>query len=119
MVPLEPRLRLAIISAYFNVLRFELTDTTLPGHSFWNQPDADPYAWDALNRFSHVELIAAMYPRPVCVEWGRDDPVTPPPWHWQAWKKVAAYAADWNLGDRIEDDEKVSVSCSICHNIGY
>jgi dienelactone hydrolase len=68
MVPLEPRLRFTIISAYFDVLRLQLTDTSLPGHSFWNQPDEDPYTWNTLDRFSHLELIAAMYPRPVSIE---------------------------------------------------
>ena len=105
MVPLEARLQFTIISAYFNVLGLELTDTSLPGHSFWNQPDEDPYTWNTLNRFTDVELIAAMYPRPVCIEWGLDDPVTPSVWHEQAWKEVEAYATAWGVGDKVEDDD--------------
>jgi dienelactone hydrolase len=104
MVPLEPRLRFTIISAYFNDLRLDLTDTAQPHRGFWGEPDEDPYTWNALNRFSHLELVAAMYPRPVCIEWGRSDPVTPPAWHERAWKEVGEYAAGWSLGDRIEDD---------------
>jgi dienelactone hydrolase len=105
MVPLEPRLRFTIISAYFSVLRLELTGTSPPGHSFWNQPDEDPFTWNTLNRFSDLELIAAMYPRPVCIEWGLNDGSTTPSWHRQAWKQVEAYADAWNMTDRMEDDD--------------
>jgi dienelactone hydrolase len=105
MVPLEPRLRFTIISAYFSVLRLELTGTSPPGHSFWNQPDEDPFTWNTLNRFSDLELIAAMYPRPVCIEWGLNDGSTTPSWHRQAWKEVEAYSDAWNVSDRIEDDD--------------
>ena len=41
--------------------------------SYLLHPDLDFYNWDVLDRFTHVELIAAMYPRPVCVEYGELD----------------------------------------------
>lgn len=105
MPPLEPRLKFTIISAYFNDWRVMLTDTTRLGDSYWSLPDEDFYNWNVLNRFTHTELIAAMWPRPVCIEWGSSDPVTPPAWHQQAWQDVNAFADSWNLDGNIVDDD--------------
>ncbi|MGH9395480.1 MAG: prolyl oligopeptidase family serine peptidase [Terriglobia bacterium] len=105
MPPLEPRLRFTIISAYFNDWSRMLTDTTRVGDSYWSLPDEDFYNWNVLNRFTHTELIAAMWPRPVCVEWGLNDPVTPPAWHRQAWEEVKEFANSWGLDDKIVDDD--------------
>jgi dienelactone hydrolase len=104
MPPLEPRLRFTIISAYFNDWRLMLTDTTRYDESYWSLPDEDFYNWDVLNRFTHTELIAAMYPRPVCIEWGLNDPVTPPAWHRRAWKQVKRLAAAWDWDGVVDDD---------------
>jgi hypothetical protein len=81
-----------------------LTDTSRYDLSYWSLPDEDFYNWDILNRFTHVELIAAMYPRPVCIEWGRDDAVTPPAWHRRAWDQVERIAAAWNWDSVVDDD---------------
>jgi hypothetical protein len=54
--------------------RTMLTDTTRFGSSYWGLPDEDFYNWNVLNRFAHTELVAAMWPRPVCVEYGSEDP---------------------------------------------
>lgn len=105
MPPLEPRLKFTIISAYFNDWRVMLTDTTRLGQSYWSLPDEDFYNWNVLNRFTHTELIAAMWPRPVGIEWGLHDPVTPPAWHRQAWKDVKTFVDAWGLDDKIVDDD--------------
>lgn len=105
MPPLERRLKFTIISAYFNNWRVMLTDTTRSGQSYWTLPDEDFYNWNVLDRFTHTELIAAMWPRPVCIEWGLSDPVTPPAWHQQAWKDLKAFADSWDLDDKIVDDD--------------
>lgn len=95
--PLEPRIRLSVISGHFNDWRTKITDEQNPT-SYLCYQDADFYNWNVLNRFTHLELIAAMYPRPVCVEFGEHDATTTPEWHAQAWKQVEAWKAAWGLG---------------------
>ena len=104
MVPLEPRLKLAVISAHFNDWQTMLTDTKRYGDSYWTLPDEDFYNWNVLNRFVHTQLIAAMWPRPVCIEYGLGDPVTTPDWHERAWKEVKAFGDSWDMQDKLVDD---------------
>jgi dienelactone hydrolase len=105
MPPLEPRLKVTVISAFFNDWPTMLTDTTRFGSSYWSLPDEDFYNWNVLNRFSHTELIAAMWPRPVCIEYGSEDPVTTPVWHNRAWEQVKAWRDSWEMDDKIRDDD--------------
>jgi len=105
MPPLEPRLKVTVISAFFNDWRTMLTDTTRFGSSYWSLPDEDFYNWNVLNRFAHTELIAAMWPRPVCIEYGSEDPVTTPVWHKRAWKEVKTLMDAWGMDDKIRDDD--------------
>ncbi len=105
MPPLEPRLKFTIVSAHFNDWRLMLTDDSRLGDSYWTLPDDDFHNWNVLNRFTHTELIAAMWPRPVCIEWGSNDPVTPPAWHERAWKDLEKFRDAWNIQDRIVDDD--------------
>ena len=104
MAPLEPRLKLAVISAHFNDWQTMLTDTERYGDSYWTLPDEDFYNWNVLNRFVHTQLIAAMWPRPVCIEYGSGDPVTTPEWHERAWKEVKAFGDSWDMQDKLVDD---------------
>jgi hypothetical protein len=105
MPPLEPRLKLSIISAFFNDWRLMLTDETRIGQNYWSLPDEDFYNWNVLNRFTHREMIAAMWPRPVCIEYGLEDTVTTPEWHGRAWVEVSKFAAAWGLGSHIVDSD--------------
>jgi dienelactone hydrolase len=105
MPPLEPRLSLTVISAHFNDWQTMLTDMERFGASYWTLPDEDFYNWNVLNRFDHTQLIAAMWPRPVCIEYGSDDQVTTPQWHERAWKEVKAFADSWGVNDKIVDDK--------------
>lgn len=105
MSPLEPRLKVAGISAFFNDWRTMITDTTRFGASYWSLPDEDFYNWNVLNRFTHRELIAAMWPRPVCIEYGSEDPVTTPVWHQRAWNEVKALMQAWGMDNKIVDDD--------------
>ena len=59
----------------------------------WHEPEA-----------SHLELIAAMYPRPVCVEFAERDGTTTPEWHARAWAEVEKLAHAWNMDDKIVRD---------------
>jgi dienelactone hydrolase len=104
MAPLEPRLKLAVISAHFNDWQTMLTDTKRYGDSYWTLPDEDFYNWNVLNRFVHTQLIAAMWPRPVCIEYGSGDPVTTPEWHERAWQEVKAFRDSWDMQDKIVDN---------------
>ena len=88
MPPLEPRLKLTVISAHFNDWQTMLTDSTRQGDSYWTLPDEDFYNWNVLNRFVHTQMIAAMWPRPVCIEYGSEDQVTTAAWHDRAWQEV-------------------------------
>jgi len=105
MPPLEPRLKLTAISAFFNDWRTMLTDTTRFGSSYWSLPDEDFYNWNVLNRFVHTELIAAMWPRPVCVEYGSEDPVTTSEWHVRAWNDLQSSMSSWDMEGKIVDDD--------------
>ena len=103
MTPLEPRISAAVISGHFNDWRtkttYEEDETGLQGYqtSYLKHQDADFYNWNVLNRFTHVELIAAAWPRPVCVEFGDQDTTTTPAWHSRAWQKVTEYSHAWAL----------------------
>jgi cephalosporin-C deacetylase-like acetyl esterase len=105
MPPLEARLKLTVISAFFNDWRTMLTDTTRYGDVYWSLPDEDFYNWNVLNRFVHTQMIAAMWPRPVCIEYGSEDRVTTPAWHQRAWREVNAFAASWGMQGKIVDDD--------------
>jgi dienelactone hydrolase len=105
MPPLEPRLKLTVISAFFNDWHTMLTDTSRYGQSYWTLPDEDFYNWNVLNRFVHTQMIAAMWPRPVCIEYGSEDQVTTPGWHQRAWQEVNAFAESWGMQGKIVEDE--------------
>jgi cephalosporin-C deacetylase-like acetyl esterase len=93
--PLEPRLKAVVVSGHFNDWRSKITSESI-GTSYLFHPDEDFYNWDVLHRFTHVELVLAMSPRPVAIEWGRRDAVTPPEWLSYAWGQLAA------LRDRLD-----------------
>ena len=116
MPPLEPRLKFTINSGFFNNWRQDITAEDTPDH-YWALPDEDFYNWNVLNRFTHTELIAAMWPRPVCIEWGLQDPTTTPQWHQQAWQDVKAkYIEPWDMVDKVVDEDYVGVHT--VHGIG-
>lgn len=103
MPPLEPRLRFTIISGFFNSTQASLTAED-SSNSYWGLPDSDMYPWNLLNRFSQTELIAAMWPRPVAVEWGLTDPTTTPEWHKVGWKELKENFIDpWGVADTVVD----------------
>jgi dienelactone hydrolase len=115
MSPLEPRLRFTIISGHFNSWRLMLTDED--HKSYWNLPDEDFYNWNVLNRFGHAELIAAMWPRPVCIEYGSEDTVTIPEWHKLAWEDITQeFVGPWGMRDRVVDDD--FIGRHMIHGIG-
>lgn len=101
MPPLEPRIKLNIISGHFNYWRAKITDEE-SSWSYLRFQDADFYNWNVLNRLSHAELIAAMAPRPVCIEAGQSDPITTPEWTARAWKEVEEWKNAAGLGGLTE-----------------
>jgi dienelactone hydrolase len=96
MGPLEPRLAAIVISGHFNDWRSKITNEEL-ATSYRKHPDEDFYSWNSLHRFTHPELIAAMAPRPVMVEYAENDGTTTPEWHERAWKQVKAMPAGANV----------------------
>lgn len=111
MPPLEPRLRFTIISGYFNNRLQDLTHVARTGDQryYWDFPDTDFFNWNVLNRFTDPELIAAMWPRPVCIEWGLDDPTTKPAWHREAWAEEKRFIDAWSMDGRIVSDDFIGI----------
>ena len=108
MPPLEPRLRFNVISGHFTDWKQELIAEGQ--HDYWTLPDDDFYSWNVLNRFTHSELIAAMWPRPTSVEWGLNDGTTTPEWHNHTWADLAAkYITPWQMIDTVVDDDYIGV----------
>ncbi len=99
--PLVDRLKVIVPSGHFNDWRSKITadDTST---SYLLHPDEDFYNWDILHRFTHVELIAMMAPRPVCIEFGQRDGITTPAWTAYAWNQLVAVRDHLGLADRIE-----------------
>ncbi|MCC7498811.1 MAG: hypothetical protein IT160_14615 [Bryobacterales bacterium] len=103
MGPLETRLKTVIISGHFNDWRPKITDENATT-SYLLHPDEDFFNWNVLNRFTHPELIAAMYPRAVMVEFADHDATTTPAWHERAWKQVEEISRAWHTEDRVQRD---------------
>ncbi len=103
MPPLEPRLKLTVISGHFNDWRNKITNEVWRG-SYMRHPDEDFFNWDVLRRFTHRELIAAMWPRPAMVEFAERDGTTKPEWHARAWNEVEQWAKAWEVPDKYVRD---------------
>ena len=103
MAPLEPRLRATIVSGHFNDWREKITNE-LERTSYLFHVDEDFFNWDVLNRFSHVELLAALFPRAAMVEYALRDGTTFPAWHERAWSEMARIARAWEAEERFVRD---------------
>ncbi|NLY01372.1 MAG: prolyl oligopeptidase family serine peptidase [Rhodopirellula sp.] len=98
--PLVEQLAATVISGHFNDWRSKITSDATPT-SYLRHPDDDFYNWDILHRFTHVELIAMIAPRPVAIEFGERDGITSPAWTAYAWNQVKAIRDHVGLNDRI------------------
>ena len=103
MAPRESRLAAVVISGHFNDWRPKISSDRI-ATSYLRHPDEDFSNWNVLHRFTHHELIAAMWPRAVCIEYGEHDAVTPPGWHRRAWAKLENFAREWDAEERIVRD---------------
>ena len=101
IAPLVDRLKVIVPSGHFNDWRSKIT-ADYTATSYLRHPDEDFYNWDVLHRFTHVELITMMAPRPVCIEFGQRDGITTPQWTAYAWKQLTAVRDHLGLADRIE-----------------
>ncbi|MCX7429282.1 MAG: prolyl oligopeptidase family serine peptidase [Planctomycetia bacterium] len=99
--PLVDRLSVVIPSGHFNDWRSKITADNTP-ISYLQHPDEDFYNWDVLDRFTHVELVTMMMPRPVCIEFGERDGITTPAWTAYAWNQLLAAGNQLSFADRIE-----------------
>lgn len=102
MPPLEPRIKFTLVSGYFTDWRS--TELGEPPPGYWHDPDEDVYNWNALNRFTHPELIAAMWPRPAGIEYGLFDPTAPEVRHKRAEAQLNEIVRAWGWEDKIMDD---------------
>jgi dienelactone hydrolase len=103
MAPQESRITAIVISGHFNDWRPKISSDRI-ATSYLRHPDEDFTNWNVLHRFTHHELIAATWPRAVCIEYGEHDAVTPPGWHRRAWQKLENFAEDWDAKERIVRD---------------
>lgn len=108
MAPLEPRFRATVVSGHFNDWTPKITDET-ERTSYLQHPDEDFYNWNVLNRLTHVELLASLWPRAAMVEFAQHDGTTFPAWHERAWAEVEQVANAWGAGGRIARDRFVGV----------
>jgi hypothetical protein len=108
MGPLEPRFQATVVSGHFNDWTPKITNEA-ERTSYLQHPDEDFYNWDVLNRLTHLELLAAFWPRAVMVEFAQHDSTTYPAWHEKAWADVARLARAWGAEDRIVRDRFVGV----------
>jgi dienelactone hydrolase len=100
LAPLIDRLAATICSGNFNDWRSKITSDEV-NTSYLRHPDEDMYFWNALNRFTHPELIAMSSPRPFCIEFGTRDGITSPAWTAYAWKQTQALFDHIGRPDRI------------------
>ncbi len=98
--PLVEQLAATVVSGHFNDWRSKITSDATPT-SYLRHPDDDFYNWDILHRFTHVELIAMVAPRPVAIEFGQRDGITSPEWTAYAWNQVKAIRDHLGLDGRI------------------
>ena len=103
MGPRETRLKAVVVSGHFNDWRTKITNDENPT-SYLLHPDEDFYNWDVLRRFTHVELLAAMYPRAACVEFAERDGTTTPAWHERSWREVERVARAFGAPERFVRD---------------
>lgn len=108
MGPLEPRFKATIVSGHFNDWTPKIVNE-IERTSYLQHPDEDFYNWNVLNHLTHVELIAAFWPRPVMVEFAQHDGTTFPAWHQRAWAEVEQVAKAWNAAGRMVRDRFVGV----------
>ena len=98
--PLVKRLAVTVISGNFNDQRSKLANDT-DATSYLLHPYEDMYWWNSLNRFTYPEALLMTAPRAVCVEFGRQDPITTPAWTQRAWNQTVALCDRFGLADRI------------------
>jgi dienelactone hydrolase len=108
MGPLEPRFKATVVSGHFNDWTEKITNE-VERTSYLQHPDEDFYNWNVLNRLTHVELLAAFWPRAVMVEYAQHDGTTFPAWHERAWGEVEQVARAWNASERMVRDRFVGV----------
>ena len=71
---LDPRVKVVVVSQYFEDMVGKLTGLTYP-HSYWRYEDADyMFFQDFLLRFSTVDIASLIAPRKLFIEVGSQDP---------------------------------------------
>src|SRR5579872_3328641 len=103
MGPVETRLKVIIVSGHFNDWRAKVSNEDL-ATSYMKHPDEDMFSFNALRRFTHPELIAAMLPRPVMIEFANHDTTTTPEWHERAWRQAEEIARALHASGRLARD---------------
>jgi len=71
---LDSRVKVVVVSQYFEDMVGKLTGLTYP-HSYWRYEDADYMFFpDILQRFSNVDIASLIAPRKLFIEVGLQDP---------------------------------------------
>jgi cephalosporin-C deacetylase-like acetyl esterase len=77
--PGEPRFRAVVCSGHFNDWSAKTTDLTMGTSYMYYADHLDMYNHGLLTKFSHAELAALLYPRPLLIEMGSEDGVMAAP----------------------------------------
>ena len=105
LTPLEPRIRAAIVSAFFNQrVRKLIVDDPRYG-CFLSIPDAEHWwmrGW--MREFSDSDLVSMICPRPLRIEHGKGDGIAWWPMVVEEFEASAQHYRSLGLGDRIELD---------------
>jgi dienelactone hydrolase len=98
---LDERLRAVVVSGHANDWTAKTTDLDDP-RSFMAHPDEDFTVWGATRSISHLELVAAAWPRPTLIEAGSDDPITNDAWFGRIERELRTWSSDWRTPERLE-----------------
>jgi dienelactone hydrolase len=90
---LDSRFRAVVVSGHFN--DWTAKTTGVDPASFLAHPDEDFTTWRGLERFTHLELLAAAWPRPTLIEAGSTDPISNGAWFGRARAEAEDLARAW------------------------
>ena len=103
--PLEPRVRAAVVSAYFNHRINKLVVDDPRYESFLSIPDAEHWwmsGW--MREFTDSDLVSLICPRPLLIEHGKADAIAWWPMMLEEYEASADHYRQLGLADRVELD---------------
>ena len=97
---LEDRLKVVVSSGYFNSISSKLTDPHHPA-SYMHTNDRQMYVFGQHIWGDAAELGSLIFPRPLMIELGRDDIVTPHPWVVREYRRLRRFYRSGGSGANL------------------